>query len=75
MILQEVFSIPSLQCVSLEASKEAHPIAQISTGFPCPLWLRTSGATYPKLPASDVSCSSEESRCFALQSRHGCQFR
>lgn len=37
-----------------------------STAFPCPFLFNTSGATYPKLPASDMSCSSEECRCFAL---------
>ena len=45
-----------------------YPVDQISTALPWPFLLRTSGATYPKLPASECSCSSEECRCFALQS-------
>jgi len=42
------------------------PIDHRSTGLPCPLWLSISGATYPKLPATVVSCSPEDSRCFAM---------
>jgi hypothetical protein len=43
-----------------------NPVDQISTAFPCPALFNTSGATYPKLPASEWSCSSAEWRCFAL---------
>jgi hypothetical protein len=43
------------------------PVDQISTAFPCPALFSTSGATYPKLPASEWSCSSAEWRCFALR--------
>ena len=30
-----------------------YPVDHISTGFPCPCFNRTSGATYPKLPARE----------------------
>ena len=38
----------------------------MSTGFPWPVFLMTSGATYPKEPATEVSCSSREWRSLAL---------
>jgi hypothetical protein len=50
-------------------NKQQYPIDLRSTGLPCPFWLSTSGATYPRLPATDVSCCSEDSRCLALQGR------
>ena len=49
--------------------KIKYPVDHMSTGFPCPCFNRTSGATYPKLPAREWSCSSAECRCFALKLR------
>jgi len=41
------------------------PVDQMSTGFPWPVFLMTSGATYPKEPAREVSCSPGEWRSLA----------
>src|SRR6266851_5329008 len=51
------------------SSAAQYPIDQRSTALPCLFWVSTSGATYPKLPARDVSCSPADSRCLALEGR------
>lgn len=43
-----------------------HPVDQRSTAFPWPFFVNTSGATYPKLPAIENSCSFSECKCLAL---------
>lgn len=64
---QLYFATPGLiSWTETEVGKVTHPVDHKSTAFPCPFLFNTSGATYPKLPASDMSCSSDEWRCFAL---------
>ena len=43
-----------------------YPVDQVSTFFECPDLVSTSGATYPKDPATEKSRSSDACRCFAL---------
>ena len=56
----------SLSLLTSPALEKTYPVAQTSTGLPCPASVNTSGAQYPKLPATLCNCCSGESRCLAL---------